>query len=91
MSGQYLCHWMEGGDGVTNFDPADCYIYARAIEEHGDASFYIGPPMPQGLPADRALRVRGLTRCGRDLSDFWDVFDHVKAAATAPKAQGAAS
>jgi hypothetical protein len=79
MNAQHLYHWTEGGNAITNFDPAQTHIYARAIDEFGDRNLYIGPPTPRGLKSDRALRIRGEMH---DLSDFWAVFDEIKAAST---------
>lgn len=85
MNAQHLGHWCEGGNAVTNFDPKQTYIYERAIDEHGDSTLYIGPPTPRGLAHYKALRVRGLLNgcVPQDLSDFWRVFDRVKAEAKA--------
>ena len=67
----HLKHWTEGGNGVTNFKPEDTHLYAKAIDAHGDASLYIGEPIPPCVKNDRALRVRGKPK---DLSEFWIVF-----------------
>lgn len=83
MNAKHLYHWSEGGNAVTNFGAEQTYVYARAIDEHGDSSLYIGPPTPNGLRSDKALRVRDLGGYCPDLSEFWHVFDRVQAAAKA--------
>jgi hypothetical protein len=83
-------HIGEDGDGLTNFSTRDAQIYAEAIAAYGSAGddFYISLPMaPCKSPDYLSLRYRGGPR--DDLSDFWKVFDGVKAAHRANAFSGA--
>lgn len=72
------CH--QGGDGVTNFDPAQRPIYEEAIRRHGDSRLYIGKPMGNGgLSTDLALRAKDFPA---SIKGFWEIFDALTDAAT---------
>lgn len=71
--------WTEGGDALTNFAPGDFHLYYAAIRRFGDDSLYIGKPTPNGVASYFALRQHGRPYLRADLSDFWRVFDGIRA------------
>lgn len=77
-------HWQEGGTGITNFPDKEVHIYAVAIAMHGDPHLFIGPAMPgqdgsyHPEMGQYALRDNH-PNYYRSLSNFWKVYDFVKA------------
>lgn len=75
QSGQGSNHFLDGGDGVTNFLLTEAQLYAEAIAAYKSGDLYIGLPMPPVTSENYlALRLRGR----RDLSDFWDLLDSLR-------------
>lgn len=74
-NGQGSNHYLDGGDGITNFLLAEAQLYAEAIAAHGSDDFYIGLPMPP-VTSENYLALR---RRGRgDTTAFWDLLDSLR-------------
>jgi hypothetical protein len=69
-------HWTEGGEGVTNFDPAELHIYEQAIKESGMDGLYISD---EGMGYGKGPCFCDTFRY-RDLGPFWRIFEAIEEA-----------
>ena len=76
-----LYHWMEGGDGITNFGPEKLKFYEKAIKECGNPDYYLEYyPFKSELnsPSICSLHYRKARQLYSDTSEFFDVLDQIR-------------